>query len=494
MIADTINIDFFPDQIVAGIIDANDSVFITCKYKDYKWPGVGIFKRLVGYMPYESKDPEKKLTRLLNSSITTFSNKLLSGYKVLKFKENLYSMAASNNDYDVLLQDPRGFKFCISVDNFFDICSSGCQLKDGKLCGKFIFGFSSMDNRCWLIPEKAECYKSNIAESKLFCKKLNENSFLSKQDFKVGHVYEGSVLFPGKYMYMGIVEVYTRKYLAHGLYAALKLNVYTDFLKEESLDLPLDEHNYVKMDYFNKNIASFSSQHAKKNVYLFYRLDNNNKAEISTFTEIDSIAKCFIKEVEDINPAEYLFKINSKAVAATYDNLKEIMSHCARYNRIDLLSFIDAFKKIDVVDIDEETFNSAYNETDSCFYRYEKNSNINCSLACFSSLKTCFSVSYSPKNEKILNCTLVKIHEDYSQTAVNGRFPIKYSASQFDVLSTNMTHTHSDMTDRIDKLNKSDFYKQLKPVYFKLKTVDGVVIDKLDALCILNDLCDLCIF
>lgn len=343
-------IDYIPNKITVGLFNyecetiKNNTVpagFISWKNPKGKWRSPSIFERLCGFKPHKQLDSVKELTKTIKNCVIEYDNVPVSSLKVISWNEDVYSMDNTNNHYDcthnVLLEDPRGFVIGISNDDFFELLKySGWNLKDGILNVEVVYASVFYNSGLILLPTTHNKYQEIADKSKkLFEKEKSKDTYITKSQLKVGHVYMSSEHAPfkkGEYMYLGIHNTYS-----------LRCHVEAVRTGKYHLD------KYLNNEKRNQDIW----QQTTKGRMIFYKINSSEKkwnahhSALYNPEEIyvarPNISKCFTHEVE-LDKYAKMYNDSSKKV--TYENVLADMQKSIIFNKIKLLNYTPEINNI----------------------------------------------------------------------------------------------------------------------------------------------------
>lgn len=467
---------FFPKQVVAGFFEGTKA-FITCKDKQEKWIGIGVFKRLVGYAPHEQRSSEIKLKKIINRATCIYDNEPTEGFKIVAFNTDCYDIALQDNE-DVILEDPRGFSIAITKTNFYDILfDNKANIKDGVLAGQYVYGFPSYGSRFALVPINSKLYIDNIEKCKAYYSELDNTKFLTKSKLQVGHVYTGSSSFSGKYMYLGTKNIYSRNYTEKCICAAISQ-------QKTSETLSISKNGCIDIDSYNKNCYTYNR--VRKDIMLFYRLDHKGKH--SMFVELNSITRKLVAEDTNIDLSKYTFSFID-TVPATYENIKKYVDSSIRYNQIDVSYFTPESTKQCICLANKELFKILFDYST----KETKYKNFNHILSFIPGYESVFysinkfastvdAIKFRNHNYKFSGMCIE------SETAFNITSNSKcYSYSvtlESDAYRKDRYYYHSRFDGKAlvdnEKISADELYDKIQPMSLNLKTVDGVDVNGLD--------------
>ena len=339
--------DFVPQEVTLGNFNGGNA-FVTCKYKYDKWQNVAVFERLCGYKPHTQLDPEKQLKKIIYNAVGSISNDPICGFTFVDYNNDLYNLYY-HNCTDVVLQDPRGFNVAISQHNFwYMIDCAGNSMKNGEIDHKFAYAWSANANRFLLVDAETEEFRKCKEKSDTYKIKIDNNIYLTKSRLEVGKVYKGSDKFAGKYIYLGEMPIYGIRY-------------HEDAIK--NLDYK-DLTEYCSNKHYSDATA------AKRLV--FYDLQNND----APFAFKNSISKLIEKEIEEDLSKYMMFNDSTKTLSL--EALKDFMSTCLYFNKIDMKTFQENAKKCSFELFEKMVFKN--NNRDFDIYPYSKYNIHNCSF------------------------------------------------------------------------------------------------------------------
>jgi len=321
----SIEYDFVPQTITVGRFGGANG-FVTCRYEYDKWQNISIFERLCKYKPHDQRDPEKQLKKTIYNAVSVFDNEPVSGFAYVDHNNDLYCLTYHDDSDDIVLHDPRGFNVAVTVDNFWYMMNCcGDTMTDGVMDHKFAYAWHKYTGRFMIVDAETSAFKKCKEASDKFKIKIDTNTYLTKKQLEVGKVYLGTDKFPGKHMYLGEMDVYDADYHKD----AMTNKRYADFDK------------YCKEKQYG-NIFG-------KSRLVFYRIDDKDKHEKMTpypFSFRSSISKMLEREVDlSKEGVKLLPMFNDKTKLATYENIREYMTTCQLFNKIDFRTYSEGSKK-----------------------------------------------------------------------------------------------------------------------------------------------------
>lgn len=324
------NYDFVPSDIVLGMFE-NDYAFATCKYKYDKWLGPSIFKRLCGYAPHDQRDPEAQLKKTIYNAVVTMPNDPVEGFKYVEHNENVYGMVYHDEEcHDMTVEDPRGFKVSITAEDFYFMLEKcGFNMENGVMSGhKFAYAWDDRDSRFKLVDAETAKFKKVKEASDKLKHKTDSGMFLTKGKLEVGKVYKGTEKMPGKFMYMGVHNIYSREY-------------HLDALKNKSYLEGKDLKDAVASDAQTKDWC-----HEKHMV--FYKLcDHANViGQFDPYVTRSAISKHLDCEVKE----DFSKHLMHNGKPLTYENVKDDMEHSPQFNMLDVKSYSPCAKELSLED------------------------------------------------------------------------------------------------------------------------------------------------
>lgn len=306
--------DFIPDTFTLGRF--NDSAFITCKFNKEKWVSPSMFERLCGYKPHTQRDTCKELKKAIFNAVETMENVPTKGFRLVSYGGNLYNVNEFNTTGNVVLHDPRGFNFSVTLNEFFDLLSAnGGNMKDNVLDNiECVYAWTAKKHWRYLMPTNSPHYAQALKKSKEVKKAVDETVYIGKRDLVVGRMYSGSSKMPGKFIYMGEHDVYSN-------------------------DCQLDafsRQSYSNVQTFIKRTADITAE--KRHV--FYRVgatglnkDFYDKA-YDPYVCRGSLSKLLLEECQDGKNLGVTMYNSDKP--CSYENVLADMEKCMRFHRIDL--------------------------------------------------------------------------------------------------------------------------------------------------------------
>lgn len=320
-----LNYDFVPQNIVIGRFN-NDCGFVSCRYKYETWKNTAVFERLCKFKPNEQRDPEKELKKAIYNAVSTYVNEPVTGFEFVNYDKDLYNRYYHECS-DIVLKDPRGFRIAITNDNFWYMMKTvGFNMADGVINHKFAYAWSK-DSQFMLVDAETKHFTEVKAKSDTYKVKIDNNVYITKRQLVPGKIYQGTEKFPGKHMYLGEMEVYDERYHK----------------------IAFENFKYKSVDAYRESDALSYDITGKKMV--FYRIDKKGNSRIEynqpyPFNFKSSISKLLEREVDDGNEdIELLPMFNDKTKPSTYENIKEYMTTCLTFNKVDFNTLQNGNKK-----------------------------------------------------------------------------------------------------------------------------------------------------
>ena len=351
------NYDFVPSDIVLGMFE-NEYAFATCKYKYDKWLAPSIFKRLCGFAPHDQRDPEQQLKKTIYNAVTTVPNEPVEGFKYFEHNENVYGMVYHDEEcHDMTVEDPRGFKVSITAEDFYFMLEKcGFNMENGVMTGhKFAYAWVDRDSRFKIVDAETAKFKKVKEASDKLKHKTDNSLFLTKSKLEVGKVYKGTEKMPGKYMYMGVHDIYSREYHLNALKNGSYL-VGEDLKEAKATDGNTKDWTHEKHMVFYK-----ICDHA------------NVVGQYDPYVTRSSISKHLDSEVKE----DFSKHLMHNGKPLTYENVKADMEHSPQFNMLDVKSYSPCAKELSLEDFklwfDVKKRHSVYYKDDARLAPFELN-------------------------------------------------------------------------------------------------------------------------
>lgn len=187
--------------------------FVTCRFKYDAWVSSSVFERLTKFKPSNQRDREAQLRKAVTDTVSELENSPTAGFKILGWHKNPYVLNSREYDGsgDVLMLDPRGFTFALKQDRFFETLRlSGCNMTDGVITGKFVYGWDSSDKTMTLVPVSHVDFAEWKRSSDAYREKRRTGPSVRAKDLVPGKVYRAAKTLDGDWMYVGVANTYSK--------------------------------------------------------------------------------------------------------------------------------------------------------------------------------------------------------------------------------------------------------------------------------------------
>ena len=320
--------DFIPEKVTLGRF--KDYAFLTCKFNDEKWVSPSVFERLCGYKPHTQRDSKKELKKAIFNVVDVIDNEPTKGFRFVSYGGNVYGISDFNDNNNVILRDPRGFDFPVTLNEFFGLLeANGGNLKDNVLDNiECVYAWSSGKTWRYLLPTSSPRYAKVLENSKRWHGKMKDGAYLTKKDLVVGHVYNGDPdKMPGKFMYMGTHDIYSKDFQ---MYAFSK-------------------QSYDAFPFAAKDSQDITGE----SKMVFYKLGATGKGENGCLysyraDEPYNMKSSFSKLIVDEDPNEdgSSFEMYNSTLKCTYANIKADMEESLLFNKMVFPDLKKDFKPI----------------------------------------------------------------------------------------------------------------------------------------------------
>jgi hypothetical protein len=207
---------YMPAEIAVGLFDDKGSRagFVSYGYKDKGWQRQSIFKRLTGYSPSQQKDAETQFKKIVENAVRYVPNDPVEGFRVTGDIYNIYRYKTSDGNRssdDVVLSDPRGFRFGISPASFAKLVSAA-DVSNGALVGKYAYARQAGSPAVVLLREGTPEFEEAVAARVEF--ENREKTVLpcvKKNELSVGAAYSAAKVLTGNWVYAGVRDTYSDK-------------------------------------------------------------------------------------------------------------------------------------------------------------------------------------------------------------------------------------------------------------------------------------------
>lgn len=207
---------YMPAEIAVGLFDDNGrrAGFVSYKYKDKGWQRQSTFKRLTGYSPSQQKDAETQFKKIVENAVRYVPNDPVEGFRVTGDVYNIYKHKTSDgnrsND-DVVLSDPRGFRFGISPATFAKLVSAA-DVSNGSLVGKYAYARRAGSPAVVLLREGTPEFEEAVAARVGFeNRERTAPPCVKKNELSVGAAYSAAKVLAGNWVYAGVRDTYSDK-------------------------------------------------------------------------------------------------------------------------------------------------------------------------------------------------------------------------------------------------------------------------------------------